>query len=122
MVQSGTETHVDTFRRGVELFNTGRFFECHEVWEELWHQERGPDRLFLQALIHIAVAFHHQGLGNRRGAGRQLDKGLRKLAGYLPRYRNMDTERLYRESLAAREALRLGGPVAWPRLRCTSGS
>jgi len=41
--------------RGIELFNDAKFFECHEVLEEAWTPERGPRRLFLQALIHVAV-------------------------------------------------------------------
>ena len=35
-------------RRGIQLFNDGEFFECHEVLEEAWTPERGPRRLFLQ--------------------------------------------------------------------------
>jgi hypothetical protein len=44
---------------GVRLFNTREFFECHEVLEAVWTLERGPSRLFLQSLIHIAVGFYH---------------------------------------------------------------
>ena len=25
-----------------------RFFEAHEVWEDLWHDTAGPDRRFYQ--------------------------------------------------------------------------
>jgi len=24
--------------RGIQLFNSRRYFECHEVWEELWNE------------------------------------------------------------------------------------
>jgi hypothetical protein len=81
----------ETFRRGIELFNRGEFFECHEVLEELWTPSRGPERLFLQALIHIAVGLYHHQRGNPVGAERQLRKGLHKIAGYLPRYGGIDT-------------------------------
>ena len=40
---------------GIELFNSRQYFVCHEVLEEVWTPERGPRRLFLQALIHFAV-------------------------------------------------------------------
>ena len=82
-------------REGIRLFNRGEFFACHEVWEEEWRSARPPARLFLQALIHLAVAFHHRQQGNPAGQERQLGKGLKKLAGYLPEYAGIDTGALY---------------------------
>ena len=74
---------TNCWQRGIHLFNSRQFFECHEVWEEVWTPERGPRRLFLQSLIHFAVGLYHTERGNPVGAGRQLRKGLRKL-GRLP--------------------------------------
>lgn len=73
-----------TFQRGVELFNSGRYFEAHEAWEELWTEAEGDERLFLQALIHFAVGCHHQSRGNQAGAVRQWDKALQKVEPFLP--------------------------------------
>jgi uncharacterized protein len=70
--------------RGVELFNTGEYFEAHEVWEEIWTAERGPRRVFLQALIHCAVAMHHHSTGNALGAVRQFRKAIAKLERFPP--------------------------------------
>ncbi len=88
----------DLFSRGLRLFNEREFFECHEVLEAVWTPERGPRRLFLQALIHLAVGFYHHTQGNREGTLRQLRKGLKKLAAYLPEREGVDTARLYAES------------------------
>jgi len=74
-------------RRGIELFNAGEFYECHEVLEDAWRPSGGAERYFLQALIHFAVGFYHHRQGNPVGAELQLRKGLRKLAGYLPVFR-----------------------------------
>ncbi len=82
------------FERGVELFNRGEFFECHEVLEEIWTPARGPERLFLQALIHFAVGFYHHQRGNPAGAERQLRKGLKKIERYLPEFWQIETEKL----------------------------
>src|ERR1017187_703443 len=71
---------------GIELYQAGEFFTCHEVLEELWTPMRGPHRLFLQALIHFAVAFYHQQRRNPLGAHRQWRKALRKIERYLPLY------------------------------------
>jgi len=102
--------------RGIALFNHGEFFECHEVLEEAWTPERGPRRLFLQSLIHVAVGLYHAGRGNSLGAERQLRKGLRKLAGYLPAWEGVDTARLHREASAALAAIEAGGEVARVRI------
>ncbi len=98
-------------QRGIELFNREEFFECHEVLEELWTPERGPYRLFLQAVIHMAVACYHCQRGNSRGAEGQFVKGLRKLDAYLPVCQGIDTRRLSKEARAVLERVRAGAPV-----------
>jgi predicted metal-dependent hydrolase len=90
------------FEHGLELFAQGRYFEAHEAWEEEWVRAPRGERFFLQALIHFAVALHHRGEGNPEGEARQWRKGLRKLAGYLPRYRGLDTGAMYREAVMGR--------------------
>ena len=86
-------------QHGIDLFNRREFFVCHEVLEEIWTHERGPRRLFLQAVIHFAVAFYHDQRGNPVGATRQLRKGLRKLAPTCPQCEGIDTAQLYRDGL-----------------------
>lgn len=104
------------FRRGLELYRAGAFFECHEVLEDLWRPMRGTHRLFLQALIHFAVAFYHLERGNPTGAERQLRKGLRKLAAYLPAYEGVDTASLHRDGQASLERIVAGERPGPPRL------
>jgi len=97
---------------GVRLFNTREFFECHEVLEAVWTLERGPSRLFLQSLIHIAVGFYHCQRGNPAGAGRQLRKGLRKLSSFLPSSEGIDTADLFQQVIVAAEQIEAGAAVA----------
>jgi uncharacterized protein len=105
-------------QHGIDLFNRREFFVCHEVLEEIWTPERGPRRVFLQAVIHFAVAFYHDQRGNPVGASRQLRKGLRKLAPYLPACEGLDTAQLYRDGLAAVEKTEAGESLGgYPRLR-----
>lgn len=57
---------------GIDLFNDGEFHAAHDAWEERWLGEVGPaEKLFLQAMIQSAVAFHHLEIG-RRGAARRM--------------------------------------------------
>jgi hypothetical protein len=112
---------TDLFERGIRLFNAGEFFECHEVLEEEWTPERGPRRLFLQSLIHVAVGLYHAERGNPVGASRQLRKALLKLAGYLPECEGVDTARLYREAGEALAHIEGGGPPPEVRIHRAGG-
>jgi uncharacterized protein len=56
------------YLRGIEQFNAGAFFACHETLEELWQQSTGEQRTFLHALIQAAAALHHYQHGNLKGA------------------------------------------------------
>ncbi|HEY2839707.1 MAG TPA: DUF309 domain-containing protein [Pirellulales bacterium] len=71
------------YLEGIEHFNACDFFEAHESWEELWTEYQGPLRKFYQGLIQAAVALHHFGNGNIRGA-KKLYFGSQ---GYLEPYR-----------------------------------
>jgi predicted metal-dependent hydrolase len=57
---------------GIDLYNAGEFHAAHDAWEERWMGPVAPDeKLFLQAMIQSAVAFHHLQIG-RPGAARQM--------------------------------------------------
>ena len=57
---------------GIDLYNAGEFHAAHDAWEERWMGPVGPrEKLFLQAMIQSAVAFHHLDIG-RPGAARQM--------------------------------------------------
>jgi hypothetical protein len=57
---------------GIDLYNAGEFHAAHDAWEERWMGEVGQhEKLFLQAMIQSAVAFHHLDIG-RPGAARQM--------------------------------------------------
>jgi predicted metal-dependent hydrolase len=57
---------------GIDLYNAAEFHAAHDAWEERWMGPVGPDeKLFLQAMIQSAVAFHHLQIG-RPGAARRM--------------------------------------------------
>lgn len=95
----------EKFQRGVADFNARRFFEAHEVWEELWLAAAEPEKTFLQGLIQMAAAFHHQGRGNRRGAQSLLAAGIAKLAGCPDGYRGIAIAELRGEAAAWEDVL-----------------
>jgi predicted metal-dependent hydrolase len=89
-----TEHQRARFREGIELFNRGRFFDCHEALEEVWLELSGDRKQFLQGLIQLAVAFHHLRNGNRVGAGRLLAAAVKKLALESPERQWIDVDAL----------------------------
>lgn len=71
----------------VALYRAGRFFDAHEVLEEVWRRSPEPPMPFLQGLIQWAVAFEHHRRGNAHGARVLLDRAWSRLGdapdGYL---------------------------------------
>ena len=52
---------LEVLREGIKLFNEERFWECHEVLEQIWHPAKGAERSITQGLILSAAALvHHQ--------------------------------------------------------------
>ncbi|SRR5258706_16091230 len=82
----------DQFKRGIDEFNSGCYFECHDTLEDLWHGTRGPDRRFLQGLIQVSVGFYHFFNGNYKGAVSQYTRGLAKLDSYRPSHKGVELE------------------------------
>jgi hypothetical protein len=58
----------------------------------MWTDEYGPSRKFLQGLIQAAVALHHFGNGNIRGAKKLYYGSRGYLEHYRPRYMGLDLE------------------------------
>ena len=83
--------------QGVEHFNQCDFYEAHDVWEELWADHRGPSREFYQGLIQVAVALHHFGNGNIRGARKLYVSSRKYLNPYRPHHLGCDVDHLFAE-------------------------
>jgi len=86
--------------RGRELFNRGRHFEAHEVWEEAWLEEKGPARQILQGLIQVAAGCYKAAVQNQpAGCVRLLAEGLSKLADAPEEFAGLDLA-LFRREIA----------------------
>ncbi|HEU6444538.1 MAG TPA: DUF309 domain-containing protein [Gaiellaceae bacterium] len=77
-------------RNGLDLIARGEYFEAHEELEEAWRAAGPAERDFFQGLVHVAVAWHHAGRGNRPGCERQLAKAARRLGTFAPEHRGVD--------------------------------
>lgn len=99
---------------GVRLFNAGRYFEAHDVFEAIWLGKVGDERSFYQGLIQVAVGCYKLRGRNLGGARSQLRRGIDKLERTRHLVVPIDTERLLagaRIMLARLEAAQGGGSI-----------
>lgn len=82
------------FIKGIEEFNSGQFFECHETLEEIWLEERGEERQFYQGIIQIAAGYYKLEQGVPAGALKLWRTGIEKLQPYSPVYLGVNVDAL----------------------------
>jgi predicted metal-dependent hydrolase len=88
----------DLVLEGIEEFNRGEFYECHEYLEEAWMQESGRVRYLYQGILQVGVGFYHLQNGNWRGATGLLRNGTVRLKEFEPEALGIDVARLVCES------------------------
>ncbi|UCH10325.1 MAG: DUF309 domain-containing protein [Fidelibacterota bacterium] len=120
------ETEPDIlFRRGLEAFNAGDYYDAHEYWEDLWSEYQLPDRSLIQGLIQMAVGCFHITNDNLNGARGLFGKALPKLEAHQPTGRGLDVTRLatfVRRALEQVNTIETGAEFDWslvPELEVT---
>lgn len=82
-----TAEHVQLYPpeylQGIELFNAGQYYECHEVLEDIWVTACGQEKLFYQGLIMAAVALYDYEV-ERFGAARTMHRKAKQRLAQLP--------------------------------------
>ncbi len=82
-----SEEDWDEFHRGVTFFNSGKFWNAHEAWEQVWLRHAEDERLFFQGLIQLAAAYHQLLLKKSvSGMVNNFDKAAAKLEVFQPEY------------------------------------
>ena len=87
---------IELFFSGLQTFNSGNYFDAHEIWEELWSEYYLIDRDFIQGLIQLAVCFVHLQNNNINGARSLLNKSIKKLHEFSHDHRNINLKELKR--------------------------
>ena len=103
-------------RQGIDLFNRGEFFECHEVLEDAWNQDSGPVRILYQGILQVGVACYHAQRNNPRGAQKLLHRAIPKLQRFAPACMNIDLARLLADTGQMQRHLRAAEPVTFPTI------
>ncbi len=70
---------LEVLREGISLFNEERFWEAHEVLEQIWRSTEGEEKTILQGLIMTAAAFVHSQRNRTDQSFAMLKKAAQKL-------------------------------------------
>jgi uncharacterized protein len=109
---------LDEYARGISLFNQTKFFEAHEVLEDVWRAAPAAEKKFLQGMVQIAVAFHHYSTGNRIGMRSVLERAIRNLGENPGRFGELNLPVLKKSLNQWRDAVDTGGsPPPLPRIK-----
>ena len=117
------QTYPPEYLRGIDLFNAGEYYECHEVLEDIWVISCGQEKLFYQGVIMAAVAFYDYEVGRFGAAGTMYRKAKERLEQLPDQFMSLDVKSFIRQldeffTFTVDEA-RAGQhqPAARPRIR-----
>lgn len=114
----GIDRELELLEEAKALWNSGRFYEAHEVLEEVWKITADPKRKeCYQGVIRLAIALHHYKNGETERAVRVLEKAALQLQACNQNLRlNVRDLSLFASEMLRR--LRSGeGPGEYPTLR-----
>ena len=95
---------------GLELYNAGEYFECHEVLENAWRAEKGPVRELYRGILQVAVGYYHIRRGNYVGALKMFKRCRRWLAPFPDTCQGINLARLRQDLQAVEDAIIRSGP------------
>jgi predicted metal-dependent hydrolase len=104
---------------GIALFNSGKFWEAHEAWEEIWMNHPEDGRFFIQGLIQLAAAYHQLQKKVYRGVVIHLKQAQERLKLFPSDFLGIDVSPILEvidDSLAAIEARPSLVEVDWAAL------
>lgn len=112
------------FLRGVDLFNKGKHWEAHEVFEDLWRSHEGEVKTLAQGFVQLAAAFSYIEKKRCESILYLFDKSAEKLAATSRLLPQANILQLVTAAAAAKEEIeRLGeeglgrfNPVLYPRI------
>lgn len=87
---------ADEYLYGIDLYNYAYWWECHEVFERLWHAagRKTVQGNFFRALIQLAAANLKHFLGDRQATNNLLKAGRARLESIPECYMGIDVASL----------------------------
>jgi uncharacterized protein len=91
------KTEKELFAEARELFNSERYWECHEVLEGIWRQKHGDEKRYLQGIILVCAAYVHHQKGEQPVALSVLRRASKQLDYIAPEYGGFNVDVLRRD-------------------------
>lgn len=96
--------------QGLELFNQGEYYKCHDSLEAAWMEDKTPGRNLYRGVLQVGIAYFQIQRGNYRGAVKMLLR-VRQWLDPLPEIcRGIHVADLRQNALAVQQALTELGP------------
>lgn len=95
---------------GLELFNQGEFYKCHDALEEAWNQDKSAGRNLYRGILQIGIAYFQIERGNYRGAVKMLLRVRQWLDPLPDNCRGINLADLRQNAAAVQDALTALGP------------
>ena len=90
---------------GIEQFNRGDYYDCHETLEAVWMHEQGKIRDLYKGILQIGVAIYHAKRSNLKGAMRLVSSGMELISPFAPECMGIDVTHLLLSAGRFREEL-----------------
>lgn len=103
---------ADRALEGIEMFNEGHFYKCHDYLEEAWVNDESAGRDLYRGILQVGIAYYQIERGNYRGALKMLLRVRQWLDPLPPVCRGVNVERLREDVTKVHEALQTLGPEA----------
>ena len=115
---SSTSDQPTEFWVGVEQFNQGDYYACHDTLEAIWLEARPSDQAFYQGILQIAVGLYHLSNSNWRGAAILLGEGSNRLNAYGEIHGGINVTDLVDQAIDWLSVLQETGPNEVQKLAC----
>ena len=79
MIEDCTKSFQDSFFTAINLFNSHKWYEAHDAFEEIWNSVDGDERQVIQGILQVSVSQFHLSKGNLNGATILLGEGLGRI-------------------------------------------
>jgi predicted metal-dependent hydrolase len=89
---------------GIFFFNDERFWECHEVFEGIWKNCHGEEKMLVHGIILVAAALVHYQKDEDSICLSILGRALEKLSHSSGNYYNIDVDKLRSKVLDIRNS------------------
>ena len=92
--------------KGLELFNEGEYYDCHEELEHAWNEDKGAARELYRGVLQVAVAYLQIERGNYNGAVKMLMRVKQWLDPLPNTCRGIDIQKLRTDADAVYQQLK----------------